>query len=248
MGEDLHLIRKLRLGAKLSEDDVDRLKRVVGEARTIPAGQDLTSRGDKPENVHFVQSGFACRYKLTEDGGRAIVALLLPGDFCDLHVAILGEMDHSIGAITNCEVSHIGSAELNAMLVKYPSINRACLWATLVDEAVLREWLVNLGRRTSDKALAHLFCEIFTRLKMVGVVADHHFHLPATQADLGDMLGISQVHVQRTLTKLKDQGLITMQSRYVQIVDVDRLMEFADFDPAYLHLERARADWSQTSE
>ncbi|MHA6344237.1 Crp/Fnr family transcriptional regulator [Roseivivax sp. CAU 1761] len=209
---------------------------MTSAARRVRSGDDIVSEGEGTGHVHFVASGTACRYKLVEDGRRAIVALLLPGDFCDLHVAILDEMDHSIGALTDCEVASIPTAELLRMLDQYPSINRACLWATLVDEAVLREWLVNIGRHSSEKNLAHLFCEIYVRLHTVGLTEDHSYWMPFTQQTLGDLLGITPVHVQRTMSRLRGAELISQQGGHIRLLDFDALAELGEFDRTYLNL------------
>jgi CRP-like cAMP-binding protein len=235
-----HLARKLGFGAELTQGDVDRLDRIATIGREVPPGGDLISEGDGAGFVHIVHSGIACRYKILPDGNRAIVALLLPGDFCDLHVSILGRMDHSIGALTECVVSRLLPEDLDEMLRLHPNINRACLWASLVDEAVLREWIVNIGHRNSEKALAHLFCELYTRLGAVGLIYDHSFRMPFTHATLGDLLGISQVHIQRTMSGLRNAGLISVQEQIIQMPDFERLSRLGEFDPAYLHLGRWR--------
>ena len=232
-----YLTRKLRLGSTLSEADTDRLDQLAGHAREFASGQDMVFEGDPPKFVHFVASGTACRYKQLPDGRRAIVALLLPGDFCDLHVTILNHMDHSIAALTDCEVTRVSRAEMEEMLFSHPSINRACLWATLVDEAILREWLVNVGRRTADKQLAHLFCELYVRLDAVGLTTDHSFRVPFTQVTLGDLLGVSPVHVQRAMRALRERELIVLQDKNIRLPDFPAIAALGEFDPAYLHLD-----------
>jgi CRP-like cAMP-binding protein len=234
------LTRKLCHGADLSDEDVSRLAAVTLSAQEVPAGRDIVSEGGGTDHVHFVTSGTACRYKLLRDGRRSIVVLLLPGDFCDLHIDILDRMDHSIGALTTCSVARIPKAELRKMLVSYPSINRACLWATLVDEAVLREWLVGVGRRSSEQQLAHLFCELYVRLDAVGLTAGDGYHMPFTQATLADLLGITPVHVQRIMRRLRRNGLVSQQGDRISIPDFDSLAELGEFDPAYLHLRTTR--------
>lgn len=242
MSQKSALTLKLLHGARLEEHDVTRLDRLQVAPHQASAGADLITQGENPEHVHFVTSGVACRYKYLSDGRRAIVALLLPGDFCDLHVAILGRMDHSIGALTDCEASRVPRAELEKMLREHPLIDRACTWATLVDEAVLREWIVNVGHRTTEQQLAHLFCELFARLNAVGLAIDYSFRMPFTHPTLGDMLGASQVHIQRTMTRLRAAGLVTLQDRIIGIPDIAALAELAEFDPSYLHLQNCTAD------
>jgi CRP-like cAMP-binding protein len=124
--------------------------------RVVHSRTNLISEGDVPDHVHLIHKGFACRYKMLLGGGRAIVAFLIPGDFCDLNVSILGEMDYCIGTITSCDVVRIPRSVMNDLTGKHPVLNRALQWAGLVDEAILREWLVCMGRRSADEQVAHL--------------------------------------------------------------------------------------------
>jgi len=182
------------------------------------------------------------RYKLLPDGGRQIMAYLVPGDFCDLHVSILGEMDHGIGALSACEVAYISRRTVEDLTTNRPAITRALWWATLVDEGTLREWLVNMGRRPADQQMAHLFCELLVRLQSVGLATQTSYEFPLTQAELADTLGVSDVHVNRMLQQLRADGLITLQGKRLTIPDVERLHEFAGFDPNYLHLTKRRGN------
>lgn len=182
--------------------------------------------------------GFACRYKLLPDGRRQIMAFLVPGDFCDLHVAILGEMDHSIGTSWGCTVVDIPRSTVDDLTANHPRITRALWWATLVDEATLREWLVNMGQRDADRQTAHLFCELLVRLQAVGRASADGFEFPITQEDLADTLGVTSVHVNRVLQEMRGKGLIEWKSKRLRIPDVERLKAFAGFDPKYLHLGR----------
>lgn len=230
------LILKLERANALAPEDRARLESIITPTRKFGPREDLIREGEAPDNVHLVLDGFACRYKVLADGKRSIVAFLLPGDFCDLHVAILGQMDHTVAAITLCTIVEIPRATIDDLSVNFPRITRALWWSTLVDEAILQEWLVNIGARASDKKVAHLFCELLVRLQVVGGASENSFSLPLTQEELGDTLGISTVHVNRVLQQLREDGLILQQGRVVTIPDVTRLKDFAGFDPDYLHL------------
>ncbi|MAM62981.1 Crp/Fnr family transcriptional regulator [Maritimibacter sp. UBA3975] len=232
--------RKLRNAGPLGPDDMERLEQVISDPFELGAREDLIHHGDDPENVHLVLTGMACRYKILPDGSRAIVALMLPGDICDLHVAILGQMDHSIGTLTDCQIVRIPKNTIADLLDNYPRIRHALFWSTLVDEAILREWLVNMGRRRSDHQMAHLFCEVHTRLAAVDQLYDSL--MPLTQEELGDILGISSVHAQRVISGLRNQGLINVQDSRVSVQDFDALSEFAEFEADYLHLGEGRAN------
>jgi CRP-like cAMP-binding protein len=161
---------------------------------------------------------------------------LVPGDFCDLHVFILKEMDHSIATLSRCTVVKI-PRQCILELTERPAIARALWWAALVDEATLREWLVNIGARPAEQRLAHLLCELLSRLRVVGLADGGQYELPVTQQELGDTTGMSNVHVNRVLQRLRRDGLITLKDKNLVILDVNRLNAFSGFTPNYLHLD-----------
>ena len=163
------------------------------------------------------------------------MALLLPGDFCDLHRAILGQMDHGVATLTTCTLVSIPPERVEEMMSNH-CIARALWWATLVDEAVLREWLVNMGRRQAERRTAHLMCELLHRFRAVAVAEDDHLKLAMTQEDVADTLGLSAVHVNRTLTTLRRKGLLVWERGVVRSPDWPGLCQFAGFKPDYLHL------------
>jgi len=230
------VVLKLKRGADLSVDDTQALVDACSDVMTVPGREDLIEEGARPSNVHVVLEGFACRYKVLPDGGRQIMAWLVPGDFCDLHVAILGRMDHSIATLTPSKIARIGQDVVDRLTSTSPALGRALWWATLVDEGILREWLTNMGRRPADKQIAHLFCELLVRLRTVGLVEDDEVFMPLTQNELADSVGLSTVHVNRVVQELREKDLIAWQDKRLKIRDVPRLMQFAEFDPTYLHL------------
>jgi CRP-like cAMP-binding protein len=240
-------IEKLKLGGRLAEADAQAIEAVFTDVRVVPAREDVISEGERPEAVHVVLEGFACRYKLLPDGGRQIMAWLVPGDFCDLHVAVLGTMDHSIATLTASRIAYVSQRDVEELTTQSPALSRALWWATLVDESVLREWLVNMGRRPADRQIAHLLCELLLRLQCVGCASENEMELPVTQVELADTVGLSSVHVNRVIQQLREEGLITWRGRLLTIHDVPALQAFAGFDPNYLHLTpRAKgAEWAK---
>jgi CRP-like cAMP-binding protein len=229
------VLRKLEYGAQLTHHDRQAIVAAFAEQRRLPAGTDIIREGDNPTDVHAVIEGIACRYKLLEDGRRQIMALLLPGDFCDLHIHILREMDHNIGTLTDATIVEIRPGEIDD-LVSNKRINRALWWATLVDEGTLREWLVSMGQRDAPEQMAHVFCEVFLRLRAVGLINGTTCRFSITQSELGDLMGISAVHVNRTLMILRDEGLVQWEKGLLDIPDFERLSARGGFDPNYLHL------------
>ena len=232
------LIRKLEHAVELTDGDRKMLNELLQKARTVEANVDIIAEGDRPSNVHLVLAGLAYRYKTLENGRRQILALLVPGDFCDLHVALLGEMDHAIATAVPSTIVYMPADLINQLTTQQPRITRGLWWATLVDEAILREWLVNMGQRPADKRVAHVFCELLVRLQAVGQASENAYSFPLSQNELSDILGLTEVHINRTLQSLRERNLITLRGFSLTIPDVGRLRAFAGFNPNYLHLKR----------
>ncbi len=230
------LIAKLEHGAKLKDEDRQILEQLTAKRRHVGPREDIIREGDEPGDVHLIMDGFACRYQILPDGKRHIMAYLVPGDICDFHVAILGEMDHTIATLTPCSVVEIPHETIHDISTRHPTLNRAFWWATLVDEGILREWLVSLGRRSAVERVAHLFCELLIRLQTVGLADDNSFDMPLTQEELADTLGLSNVHVNRMMQELRERGLVTTNGKRLTINDVEGLQDFAQFNANYLHL------------
>jgi CRP-like cAMP-binding protein len=234
------LSRKLLNFVKLDAADLELLDRIVANPRTLPARMDLILEGEAPTDVHLILKGFACRYKLVPDGGRQIMAYLVPGDICDLHVFLLEHMDHSLATLSECTVVDIQRDEILAMLAR-PRLAQALLLSAMVDEGTLREWVVNLGRRQGEERVAHLLCELLSRLRAVGLVSSDSYRLPITQLDLAGTVGQSAVHVNRVLKSLRASKLITLEHSNLVILDLPALEKLAGWNPNYLHLRRMTA-------
>lgn len=228
---------KLQAFTKLSADDRAALHEVTRNFRFVDARRDVITEGDKPRFVHLVLDGWACRYKQLPDGKRQIVALFIPGDFCDVNVYILSQMDHCIGAITRLKVAMISPDEMNALTAERPRITQALWWHELVTAAVQREWTLNLGQRSAYERLAHLLVELYLRLQTVGRARDGRCDFPLTQNDLADATGLTAVHVNRMLQELRRDGLIELERKQLQILDMARMIDVSMFNPNYLHLD-----------
>lgn len=232
------LIAKLSAASSLSSLDEAAAREMCSNVHHVQAKRDIIREGDTPEHVHVILEGWAARYKVLPDGSRQIVAFLVPGDFCDLHGTILREMDHGIVALTPAKVAFVLQKMVQDLAIDRPVLGRALWRATLVDEAVLRSWIVNVGRREARVRIAHLLCELYARLALVGLAADGEFELPLTQEVIADATGLTPVHVNRMLQQLRAEDLLVLESGQATIPDFAALAKVAGFDPNYLHRER----------
>lgn len=220
--EDRAALAKLELGAPC-----------INAART-----DIAREGENPNVIRLLISGWACRYKDLPDGRRQIVGFFLPGDFCDLNVYILSELDHSIGALTPVRYFEIQPHYFQEVVDTRPHLLRALLWHEMVASGIQREWLLSIGQRSPVERLAHLFIELYHRLRAVGLVHGHSFDFPITQHHLAEANGLSLVHVNRTLQEMRREGLIELADRQLKILDFDKLSRTAMFNGNYLHFNR----------
>ena len=234
-------IAKVRTYAALTSEDEALLLEAVADNRRVPARLDLIREGDKPGPVYVMLEGWACRYKLLPDGGRQIVAFLIPGDFCDMHVAVLEQMDHSIATLTPARVAMIPRPQMEEIIDSRPMITQAFWRTQLVDEGVLRAWIVSMGRRDAAERVAHLMCELFLRLSVVGLAGETTCALPLTQIVIADALGLTPVHVNRVLRGLREAGAMEIDRGELIIKDTTRLVEIAGFDANYLHRRMKRS-------
>jgi len=231
------LIRKLENFSPLAEDEKRALAEAVGTVRRFPAREDLVREGEPTDGVKLILEGFGCRYKVLPDGRRQIIAYLVPGDLCDVRVFLLKRMDHTIAALCPVETALVSHEAMAELMERYPRLTRALWWSTLVEESVTREWIVNVGQRSAFERLAHLFCEIFARLRAVGLTHENRCELPLTQIELADTLALSAVHVNRTLMEMRRARLVTFQNRQLVIHDHAALQGAAGFNAIYLHLD-----------
>jgi CRP-like cAMP-binding protein len=235
------LIRRLESTFDLTEDERQALLALPMQVTVLKADQDIVRQGDRPSRSCLLLEGFACTFQLTGEGKRQITAFHIAGDVPDLQSLHLRVLDNSVGTITPCKVGFIRHETLHDLCGRHPRIAGALWRQTLVDAAVFREWITNVGRREGYSRLAHILCELVVRMRAVGLTQDDTCDLPITQAELADATGLSTVHVNRVLQELRGDGLIRLAGGTLTVLDWDGLKKAGDFDPTYLHLEQAAA-------
>jgi len=232
------LVQKLSRRDDLSEDERQALGALLGPERRVAAGSLIIEPGDWTNHSTFLASGFCARYSLTLGGDRQLTEINVPGDFIDLHSLLMKQMDHGIVALSDCVVAPAPHRDLRRLTETHPHLTRLLWLETVIDGAIHRQWLVAMGRQNAASRLAHLICELYLRLEAAGQARDRRFTVPLTQVDLGDILGLTPVHVNRVMMELRHQGLIEWKGAHVAVLDWDQLAAFAEFDPIYLRLRR----------
>ncbi|MFB9950824.1 Crp/Fnr family transcriptional regulator [Rhizobium puerariae] len=220
----------------LTDEERDLLRGIIVRERRFAAGEDLVVEGSRPAFSSLLVGGFAARYKLTGEGTRQITAIHIAGDFVDLHAFLLKTMDHGIIALSPCHVAFADHGELKKITERHPHLTRMLWLDTLVHGSIHRAWIVAMGRRSKASHLAHIICELYVRLGVVHRTSGPSFHLPLSQGEMADVLGLSLVHMNRVIQRLRREGLISWINQTITILDWERLAEVAEFDPTYLSL------------
>lgn len=232
------LTEKLERRDRLSEAEKAAIADLLEPPRIVRAGADIVSEHSRPHHSTLLSAGFAGRYITLADGRRQITEISVPGDFVDLHSLLMKQMDHGVVALTDVTVANAPHGRLRKITEEHPHLTRVLWLDTIVDAAIHRQWIAAMGRRTGLAKLAHLLCELYVRLEIVGQARDHWFELPLSQPVLADSLGLSAVHISRLVGELRDEGLVQWTHAGVTIVDWDELVAVAEFDPTYLRLQR----------
>ncbi len=228
-------IAKLGRFAALQPADIAVLTKATANARWVTPRHDLIREGDQPGPVFVILEGWAFRYKILPSGTRQVLAHLMPGDSCDLHIGLLAEMDHSIQTITRAHVATIGRVEMDLIMERHPGIAKAMYVGQLIDEGIMRAWITSMGRRASVERVAHLMCELYLRARNIGLTEETQLEVPLSQAMLADSLGMTAVHLNRVLKTLRLDGAMTLRRGSLTISDPAKLAQIAGFDESYLH-------------
>lgn len=232
---DVHL-QKLRARFELSEAEERCIRGLVDQTASYRANQTAIRTGQPLTHSTVLLEGIMARHKDLKSGVRQITELQVPGDFTDLHGFTLKRLDHDVVAMTDCRVALIPHERLKQLTEEQPRLTRIYWFGTNLDAAIHREWELSLGRRQGVARMAHLFCEINVRLALVGLSEGNSYDFPLSQAELGECLGQTAVHVNRTLQQLRDTGAVEFKNGRVEIFDFDGLAALAGFDPYYLYL------------
>ncbi|KQS04214.1 Crp/Fnr family transcriptional regulator [Sphingomonas sp. Leaf357] len=221
----------------LSDDDAAALQAAESRAIDFPAKRVIVRENVPLTQCTLLLSGFIERFRDTPEGRRQILAIHVPGDFVDLHSYPLKRLEHSVAALTPVTVATFAHSEIRKLTERSATLTELLWRSTLIDAAISREWIVSVGARGASVRLAHLLCEMFVRLERIGMTRGQEYDFPVTQIDLADATGLTAVHANRMLRKLREQNLVEFRQGLVRIIDWPALKDFAEFDPRYLFLD-----------
>jgi CRP-like cAMP-binding protein len=232
-----HLL-KLRARHEINAEEEEAIRGLISETREHPADRVLVRANDPLSVSMLLLDGIVARAHQLREGGRQITELHVPGDFADIHGFTLKRLDHDVVTMTSCKIGIVPHDRIRDMIEAYPHLARVYWFGTNLDATIHRQWAVSLGSRRAPSRMAHMFCELNIRLEIAGLAHDQEFSLPLTQEELADCLGLTSVHVNRTLQELRERDLLEFRSGIVRLKDPGALHALAEFDPSYLYLER----------
>jgi CRP-like cAMP-binding protein len=230
------MVQKLAYWHELDKDDEQALLALPHRVKSVQADHYIVRERETVTHCCVMLSGFSIRHKIVAGGARQIVSIHMKGDLVDLQNSILGTADHSVQMLTAGQIALIPRNDVKQLALDRPRIGMAMWKDTLVDASIFREWIANVGRRNAHARIAHVLCEFALRLEVAGLGKHTNYALPMTQEQLADAVGLTPVHVNRTLKALQTENLIERRQRTVTIGDWQRLSDAGDFDPTYLHL------------
>jgi len=231
-------LKQLRKRTDLSPEEERAIRNVVAETRRFHADEVIVHSAAELSQSLMLLEGWMARSKDLESGERQITELHIPGDFPDLHGFTLKRLDHDVLALTECTVAVVPHEPLLELTLRHPRIGRIYWYSTNIDAAIHRESALSLGRRSAISRMAHLFCELYARLELVGRTQGNSYELPLTQRELAECLGLTVVHANRTIQELRRRGLVEFENKHLKLLDRRAVAAVAEFDPAYLYLER----------
>lgn len=228
------LILQLERFGRLAPEEKLALTAMRVRSRRVGARQDLAHEDDGPELDDMLLAGFACRYVVLPNGRRQVLAYILPGEFCGRRMGNCDIPEHAIATLSAVKVAAFAREELAGVAYRFPNVGRALDLTRAVEQATLYQWLLNLGQRTALERTAHMLCELFVRLRCLGLAHEGTCEVPLRQADIADALAISAVHLNRTLTRIRRLSIGSFLRNHLTIEDFPALQKLAGFRPDYL--------------
>jgi CRP-like cAMP-binding protein len=229
------LTAKLARSVLLSPQEIAVLAEMQLPTRTVRRDREILTEGRQYNDLFVLLEGSAIRYQVSRDGRRQILNVVLPGDFIGFPACFFQGALFSVAALTDARLSSVPVPHLLSLFQRHRRLAGILLWQFSCEAAMYTEHLVNLGRRSAVERVAHFLLELLTRLQAIGLAEARSYSMPMTQAAIGDLLGLSVAHVNRSFRQLRDDGLVTIDGRSIVIDDFEGLAAIAEFEKSYIN-------------
>ena len=229
------LIKRLRTCSGITEEDIQEIRALPITVKQYPAERAVVADGETATDCCLIVEGFCARSKTIADGKRQILSIHIPSEIPDLMSLFLHVMDHDLSTLTPCTLGFIAHETLQKLHRRRPNVAEIFWRDTLIDAAMFREWIVNVGQRPAPARLAHVMAELRERLRVIGRADRNSFEMPLTQEQIGEALGVTAVHANRVIKQLREEGVVDLHRGRVTVLDEAKFQELADFDNRYLH-------------
>jgi len=230
------LLRALLARDDLSAEEQRVVEGLPEKTKNFRRGAQIASAGSEPGVSIIIVDGIVGREVNSPSGKRKLTGLHIAGDFVDLHSYLLKVLDHGLIALAPCTLAYVPHRNLQAAFESSQHLTRMFWLTTVIDGAVQRAAASRYGIEDAPARICHLFCDLMIRSEIAGVANGKSFPLPITQQVLGELVGISTVHANRSLQALRAAGLVEWRSGTVIVPDFTKLASRANFDPGYLSL------------
>lgn len=231
-------LEKLERRRELFQDERAALLALPAVLRRVEAQERILKEDQEVDHSVFLLDGLITRQKRA-NGSDQIISISFPGDGVDLQTLFFDETDHALVAHEPTVVAYVPHGALTELCDHHPHLAKMLWHDTLVDSAIFREWAMNIGHRRAPQRMGALFLECEARLAAIGRAREGKFELKLTQQELASALGLSLVHCNKSLRRLREEKLVVTSNRQIYLPDRAALIKMVGFDPAYLHLERA---------
>lgn len=223
------------LRAQLTKDEEAVVSSLSAPPKFYPPHTIVSRQGDAESRLFIVNSGWACNYKDLTNGERQIIDFPLKGDVVGIRT-LEGPSYDALASVTELSIFEVSRSKLHEALHRVPRLSHFILGAVARQRAVMVEHLTNAGRRTSLERLGHYLLELNSRLASYGECDERGFDCPLTQQELADALGLTAIHVNRTLRELRKHNLVLFRSGFVEFPERTKLVKLVGFEPDYLAL------------
>lgn len=224
-------LRKNKCYRSFEADELEFVESFKTGELTIEGGEEILIDGHDCAHLYTILDGWAIRLKYLQSGERQVLNVAMPGDLLGLQSSLFGEMQHSVESLTRVKLCVFPRNRLHELIANHPELGFDITWLAAHEEAMVAEHLINVGQRSAFVRMSYFFAHIYDRAKRAKLAKGNKIALPLTQEHLADALGLSAVHTNKTLRKIRATKCIDWSRGELIVNDTDMLHELGEFEP-----------------